>query len=90
MTTIRTTCNRCGDVELTTADISLELSSETSNGTYRFSCPFCGVVRHAAVVRGEEEDAPVASFCGVVRDGAAVAALHDGFGLGEQAEEVSA
>ena len=43
MTTIRTTCNRCGDVELTTADIGLELSSETSNGTYRFACPFCGI-----------------------------------------------
>jgi len=45
MTTIRTTCNRCGDVELTTADIGLELSSETSSGTYRFACPFCGITQ---------------------------------------------
>jgi len=45
MTTIRTTCNRCGDVELTTSDIALELTSESSTGTYRFECPFCGVVQ---------------------------------------------
>ena len=42
MTTIRTTCSRCGDVELTTGDIWLELSATGSTGTYRFECPFCG------------------------------------------------
>jgi len=41
MTTIRTTCNRCGDVELTTHDIGLELTPERSTGSYRFECPFC-------------------------------------------------
>lgn len=45
MTTIRTTCTRCGDVELTTSDIGLELTSEGSTGNYRFECPFCGVVQ---------------------------------------------
>ena len=42
MTTIRTTCARCGDVELTTGDIGLELSATGSTGSYRFACPFCG------------------------------------------------
>lgn len=45
MTTIRTTCSRCGDVELTTADIGLELTSEGSTGQYRFECPYCGGVQ---------------------------------------------
>ena len=45
MTTIRTTCERCGDIELTTADLGLELSAEDSTGNYRFACPTCGVVQ---------------------------------------------
>jgi hypothetical protein len=45
MTTIRTTCKHCGDVELTTADIGLELAAEGSTGNYRFDCPFCGLVQ---------------------------------------------
>ncbi len=45
MTTIRTTCKRCGDVELTTADIGLELAASDSTGNYRFACPSCGVVQ---------------------------------------------
>jgi hypothetical protein len=45
MTTIRTTCKRCGDVELTTSDIGLELAAEGSTGNYRFGCPFCGLVQ---------------------------------------------
>ncbi|MBT8198718.1 MAG: hypothetical protein KJP12_06650 [Acidimicrobiia bacterium] len=43
MTTIRTTCNRCGDVELTSDDLSLELAADSGSGTYRFECPFCGI-----------------------------------------------
>jgi hypothetical protein len=43
MTTIRTTCSRCGDVELTTSDVGLELEREGGEGRYRFACPFCGV-----------------------------------------------
>jgi hypothetical protein len=45
MTTIRTTCNRCGDVELTADDLGLELTSNTGTGNYRFECPFCGVTQ---------------------------------------------
>lgn len=45
MTTIRTTCDRCGDVELTTSDIGLELRPAATAGTYRFECPFCTMVQ---------------------------------------------
>lgn len=45
MTTIRTTCTTCGDVELTTADVDLELSSGAHDGRYRFDCPFCGTTQ---------------------------------------------
>ncbi len=41
MTTIRTTCEVCGDVELTTSDISLELQGSGAEGTYRYTCPSC-------------------------------------------------
>ncbi len=44
MTTIRTTCGRCGDVELTPNDLSLELSPNSGTGSYLFDCPFCGEV----------------------------------------------
>ncbi len=49
MTTIRTTCERCGDVELTTDDIGLELAAEDSTGNYRFACPTCGLVHRKPV-----------------------------------------
>ncbi len=45
MTTIRTTCTTCGDVELTIADVGLELSSGAHEGRYRFDCPFCGATQ---------------------------------------------
>ena len=45
MTTIRTTCESCGDVELTTSDISLELIGAGDEGTYRFACPSCLTVQ---------------------------------------------
>jgi hypothetical protein len=41
MTTIRTTCQACGDVELSTSDIALELTGAGNAGSYRFSCPQC-------------------------------------------------
>lgn len=41
MTTIRTTCSRCGDIELTHADLRLELSPEWTSGSYCFTCPYC-------------------------------------------------
>jgi len=43
MTTIRTTCSRCGDVELTTDDVGLELVGHGGEGRYRFNCPVCGL-----------------------------------------------
>ncbi len=45
MTTIRTTCETCGDVELTTSDIALELTGTGDEGVYRFACPSCFAVQ---------------------------------------------
>ena len=42
MTTIKTTCTDCGDVELAPDDLVLELDPSESEGNYRFSCPECG------------------------------------------------
>jgi predicted RNA-binding Zn-ribbon protein involved in translation (DUF1610 family) len=42
MTTIRTTCSLCGDVELIPGELSLELTAANGTGTYWFSCPECG------------------------------------------------
>lgn len=41
MTTIKTTCSRCGDIHLTPSDLALELSANSDEGTYRFTCPVC-------------------------------------------------
>ncbi len=41
MTTIKTTCEFCGDVELVPDDLALELDPGHDRGTYRFLCPFC-------------------------------------------------
>lgn len=45
MTTIRTTCKGCGDIELTTGDLGLELAADDSTGSYRFTCPKCGIIQ---------------------------------------------
>lgn len=42
MTTIRTTCAICGDVELAPGELSLELTAMSGTGMYIFSCPECG------------------------------------------------
>jgi hypothetical protein len=42
MTTIRTTCAICGDVELIPGELSLELTAMSGTGTYLFECPTCG------------------------------------------------
>jgi predicted RNA-binding Zn-ribbon protein involved in translation (DUF1610 family) len=42
MTTIKTTCSECGDVELTPGDLALELEPSEDAGNYRFTCPTCG------------------------------------------------
>mgnify|MGYP003494427025 CR=1 FL=1 len=41
MTTIKTTCDHCGDVELRPVDLALELDPNRESGTYRFACPEC-------------------------------------------------
>ncbi len=41
LTTIRTTCSDCGDIELTQQHLRLELSPEWTSGSYFFVCPYC-------------------------------------------------
>ena len=41
MTTIRTSCGSCGDIELTQDNLRLELSPEWTSGNYLFTCPYC-------------------------------------------------
>lgn len=45
MTTIRTSCPLCGDVELAPADLSLRLAPCRGTGSYRFRCPHCEELR---------------------------------------------
>jgi hypothetical protein len=42
VTTIKTTCRECGDIQLTTADIELRLEPSRREGVYAFTCPACG------------------------------------------------
>jgi hypothetical protein len=42
MTTIRTTCAICGEVELLPAELTLELTALSGSGEYAFECPMCG------------------------------------------------
>ena len=44
MTTIRATCTACGDVELTTVDVSVMINDDSGDGTYSFRCPLCETV----------------------------------------------
>ena len=41
MTTIKTTCRLCGDIELNPKDLRLELDPMQDSGNYRFTCPVC-------------------------------------------------
>ena len=41
MTTIRTSCPLCGDVELAPGDLALRLTPCRGTGTYQFRCPHC-------------------------------------------------
>lgn len=41
MAMIRATCGDCGDVELTTADVTVRVCSHDDSGTYHFRCPAC-------------------------------------------------
>jgi hypothetical protein len=41
MMTIKTTCTRCGAIELTGTELALELLPGSREGHYRFTCPTC-------------------------------------------------
>jgi hypothetical protein len=41
MATIRASCPDCGDVELTTGDMTVRVCSEDQAGAYAFRCPSC-------------------------------------------------
>lgn len=49
MATIRASCQQCGDVQLTTADVTVRVCVSNEQGEYRFQCPSCDelVVRSA-------------------------------------------
>ena len=49
MATIRASCPDCGDVELTTRDVTVRVCAEDNQGSYRFRCPSClmAVVKEA-------------------------------------------
>jgi len=46
MTTIRTSCSICGDIELAPSDLSLRLTPDDGTGEYLFECPHCEQVQH--------------------------------------------
>jgi len=50
MATIRASCETCGDVEVTSDDVTVRVCSDDSAGTYTFTCPECGDL----IVRGAE------------------------------------
>jgi hypothetical protein len=41
MATIRASCPSCGDVELTTKDVTVQVCSTNNQGSYSFRCPDC-------------------------------------------------
>jgi len=41
MATIRASCETCGDVELTTADVRVRVCINDNRGEYSFRCPQC-------------------------------------------------
>lgn len=43
MATIRASCPTCGDVELTSHDVSVQVCASNNQGSYAFRCPECTV-----------------------------------------------
>ena len=43
MATIRASCETCGDVELTTADVRVRVCINDNRGEYAFRCPMCAM-----------------------------------------------
>lgn len=50
MAKIRASCPTCGDVELTTSDLTVRVCADDASGTYTFMCPVCEL----RVVKGAE------------------------------------
>ncbi|HET9060654.1 MAG TPA: hypothetical protein VFN61_12090 [Acidimicrobiales bacterium] len=44
MATVRASCPTCGDVELTTREVQVQVCSATDEGTYSFLCPNCRLI----------------------------------------------
>ncbi|MDH4146109.1 MAG: hypothetical protein OEY23_13190 [Acidimicrobiia bacterium] len=44
MATIRASCSECGDVELTTHDVSVRVCTYDNSGSYAFRCPTCSMM----------------------------------------------
>ena len=52
MATIRASCSTCGDVEVTSRDVTVRVCRNDSSGAYSFACPACtGIVVKAAEPR---------------------------------------
>ncbi len=43
MATIRASCGSCGDVEITSRDVTVRVCRDDHAGTYSFRCPQCDV-----------------------------------------------
>lgn len=41
MATVRASCPTCGDVEMTTRDVQVQVCESTTESTYSFLCPSC-------------------------------------------------
>lgn len=50
MATIRASCATCGDVEVTSRDVTVRVCRDDSSGSYTFACPDC----HGIVVKAAE------------------------------------
>ena len=44
MATIRASCPECGDVELSTPQMTVRVCAEDNKGSYLFRCPSCAMV----------------------------------------------
>jgi len=44
MAIVKASCPTCGDVEMTTADVAVQLCSTTNQGSYSFRCPECRLI----------------------------------------------
>jgi hypothetical protein len=74
MTTIRTTCPRCGEVDMGPESILLSVRSSGREGSYRFTCPECA---DAVEKRADRKIVALLVSAGVDIDrGGEVASMH--------------